>query len=150
MKPQEISRWIREEHDAVDKLARELQAQVAMVPRTQIKTWIQETQASLRRFDEHLVKHFALEEQDGYLEAVVERRPTLALEVDRLRRQHSELSRVLGSIRRDLEPITDVDTLLIEDSCIRIQTMLRFIADHESRENLIIISVFTSDLGTKD
>lgn len=150
MTPTEVAQWMKEEHQRVDELARALHDRVAVVPRTNLKAWIQATRTSLGDFQSHLLRHFDIEEDGGYLQAVVDRRPTLSGEVDRLRHEHDELGRMLGSIHRDLETLTDQDRLLIEDLCARVSGLLRYIREHEDRENLMVVSVFTHDLGTKD
>ncbi|MHC4236449.1 MAG: hemerythrin domain-containing protein [Planctomycetota bacterium] len=85
MTSRDIAQWMRHEHEIVEDLAHKLREIVAAVPRAGLDEWI----ANLReRFDHiraHLHKHMAMEEHDGYMAAVLERRPTLAEEVDRLK-----------------------------------------------------------------
>lgn len=147
MTPEEIAQWMREEHKAVEELSQRLRDRVATVPRSGLKHWIEAAGAQLDDFQIHLNKHFGLEEAGGYLEAVVRRSPALSPQVDRLRHEHDEIVRILASIHRELVTLTDQDRILIEDCCCRVQNLLRYIKDHEEREDVIVVSVFTRDFG---
>jgi hemerythrin-like domain-containing protein len=147
MAPKEIAEWMREEHQAVGELTQHLRDRVAVLPRAGLKQWITETAAELAEFQAHLTKHFDLEETGGYLEAVTHQSPALSPEVDRLRHEHDEIGRILESIHRELVTTTEHNPILIEDCCCRVQNLLRYIKEHEEREDLMIVSVFTSDLG---
>ena len=147
MTPEEIAQWMREEHKAVEDLAQGLRDRVATVPRSGLKLWIEAVASQLDDFQIHLIKHFGLEEAGGYLEAVTHRSPVLSPEVDRLRHEHDEIERLLASIHRELLTLTDQDRILVEDSCCRVQNLLRYLKAHEEREDLMVVSVFTNDLG---
>ncbi|GMU24715.1 MAG: hypothetical protein AMXMBFR13_47880 [Phycisphaerae bacterium] len=150
MTPEEMAQWIRREHDMVEELAHRLGEQVAVVPRCNCGPWIQATRDHVGRFRDHLRKHFTLEEEGGYLEAVIDRQPGLTAEVERLRHEHDELGHLLDAIHVALSRTGENDRLLISDCCFRLQNVLKYLKDHEERENLMVISVFTDDLGTKD
>jgi hemerythrin-like domain-containing protein len=147
MTPNEVAKWMREEHQAVGELAQHLRDQVGVVPRVGLKRWLDATTTHLSEFRGHLSKHFGLEETGGYLEAVTQQSPALSPEVLRLQHEHDEIGRILDSIHGELANITENDPLLIEDFCSRVQNLLRYIKDHEEREDLMIISVFTDDMG---
>jgi hemerythrin-like domain-containing protein len=149
MSPREIAQWMREEHAVVQDLTQRLRDRVAIIPRTGLKPWMAETCAQLDRFRVHLRKHFDLEETDGYLEAVLRESPRLASQVDRLRHEHDEITRILDWIQQEAGTVTDQDAILIEDCRCRAQNLLRYIKDHEEREDLIVMSVFTNDLGSE-
>lgn len=147
MTPREIAQWMREEHQAVNDLTQHLRDRVATVPRVGLKQWIEATTMQLNEFRAHLSKHFGLEEQGGYLESVTLESPALSTEVSRLQHQHEEIVHILDSIYGELGAITENDHVLIEDFCCRVQNLLRYIKDHEEREDLMIVSVFNNDLG---
>jgi len=150
MNPREIAQWMREEHAAVEELADKIGARVAAIPRVGLAAWISETAAHLEAFYRHLCRHFELEQEGGYLEAVTDRSPALSPDVDRLRHEHDEIDRILTAIHRDLVAATEQDRIITEDCCCRLQNLLRYLRDHEEREDLMMISAFTNDLGTKD
>ncbi len=150
MESEKYAKWMREEHERVADLAQELRAKVAGVPRTGLDGWIVDLRKHFEHIRAHLHKHLALEEQGGYLAVVLERRPTLSHEVERLQHEHSEFSRMMNGIRDALEEITASDRLLIRDCCHRINDFLSYIEHHEAQENLVVVSVFTHDIGTED
>jgi hemerythrin-like domain-containing protein len=150
MTSREIAQWMREEHAVVEELADQIGARIAAVPRAGLGPWIAETAAHLGDFHVHLRRHFDLEQEGGYLEAVIDRSPALTPDVDRLRHEHDEIDRLLTSIHQDLTAATDQDRIIVEDCCCRVQNLLRYLRDHEEREDLMVVSAFNSDLGTKD
>ncbi len=141
---------MREEHAVVEQLAQKLGDRAAAVPRACLTAWVRETAVQLDEFNRHLRKHFELEQEGGYLEAVTERSPGLQPEVERLQHEHDEIGRILNSIHHDLTTAGDQDRIVIDDCCCRIRNLLRYIRDHEEREDLMVLSAFNSDLGTKD
>ncbi len=150
MNPQALASWMREEHDRVHDLVTKLREEIAKVPRTDRSDWLSQLRERFEHLRAHLHKHMALEEQDGYLPIVATRRPTLGGEVDRLQHEHDELIKIMDGIRRDLHSLNENDPLLIQDCCRRLENLVDFIEHHEQDENLIVISVFTDEIGTKD
>ncbi|MCP4251569.1 MAG: hypothetical protein GY778_31415 [bacterium] len=150
MSAENFAAWIQEEHHRVDQLAHGLRGLIGAVPTTGLAAWIEEVGKRFEHIRAHLRKHMALEERDGYLATVLEVRPTLAGEVARLQHEHLELARLMDDIYRNLGQLTPEDRLLTRDVCQRIGNLLSYIAHHEADENLIVLSVFTDDIGTED
>jgi hypothetical protein len=146
----ENANWIRLEHERVEQLADQLRGKVAVVPRANLGPWIKEIRESFERFRAHFTKHMALEEQGGYLAAVLERRPGLAGQVERLDREHIELIRIMDGVYRLACDMTPDDRLLVRDCCGRINDLLDYVEHHEDEENLLVTYVFSQDIGTKD
>ena len=150
MKPEDLANWMREEHGKVEQLARRLQEHVGCVPNTNRAHWIEVAQKAFEHFRAHVTKHMALEEKDGYMSSVVERRPALSKEVDRLIEEHKAFTLIMDNIHHVLQTLRPEQSLLIRDCCHRIRSLLSYIEHHEKDENLMVISVFTDDIGTKD
>ena len=150
MDTQEIAQWMRDEHARVHELANELREQVAVVPRANLGKWIADVREQYEHFRAHLIKHMALEERDGYLPSVTERRPTLAGEVERLKHEHVETIKIMDGIHEAVHQLTVEDRLLIRDCRDRIGDLLSYIEHHEEEEDLLITHVFTRDIGTAD
>lgn len=150
MKARELARWLREEHEKVRVLSAKVQDKVAIVPRTNQGKWIKEAQQAFEHLRAHLMKHMALEARDGYMVPVVQHRPALSREVDRLAHEHKELMHLMDRIHHVLEEVTPEDRLLILDCCKRIQNFLQYVEHHESDENFLVMTAFTDDIGTKD
>lgn len=150
MNAQELAQWLRKEHDAVREISARMQEKVAVVPRSNQRMWIDELREAFDHLRAHHIKHIALKERDGYMLPVVERRPGLARDVDRLAHEHRELQRILDGIHKDLQELQPDDDLLIRDTCRRIQNLLSYIEHHDADENLLLLTAFTEDLGTTD
>jgi len=147
---QETTRRIREEHAKVEELADRLREWVAVVPRANIASWITEARERFEHFRAHMTQHMALEERDGYMSAVVRQRPSLSVEVDRLKHEHQEIERIMASVRRAVGALESDDRLLVRDCCHRIENLLSYVEHHENDENLLLTYAFTHDIGTKD
>lgn len=150
MDAQKLAGWMREEHEKVVELSNRLSEAVAVAPRANLGVWIKEVQTRFEHLRAHLTKHMALEETDGYLPIVTERRPGLAPEVDRLRHEHAEMSKIMSGIDTALAELLPEDRLLARDCSRRIDNLLSYIEHHEDLENNLVLSVCTQDLGTPD
>ncbi len=146
----QLARWLHEEHEKVRVLSAQVQEKVAIAPRSNQEKWIKEAQQAFEHLRAHLMKHMALETRDGYMVPVVQHRPALSREVDRLAHEHKELMKLMDRIHHVLQEIKPEDRLLIIDCCKRIQNFLQYIEHHESDENFLVMTAFTDDIGTKD
>lgn len=146
----DLAAWLREEHLQVEALADRLRQTVAVVPRTEMPVWLDELRERLSHFRAHLIKHMAMEEEDGYMAEVLERRPSLASRVTLLQHQHRQIRRLLDDLHQLLEDMTADQLLLAQDCGRRIDSLLDTIQRHEDAENDLVQFVFTEDLGTTD
>jgi len=146
----EVAQRLREEHDRVDDLSDRLREHVCVVPRTNIGHWIDIVHERFEHFRAHFTQHMALEEQEGYMVSVVENRPTLSIEVDRLKHEHREIVKIMDRIHVAVEQLDPNDRLLVYDCCRRIDNLLNYVEHHENDENLLITFAYTHDIGTKD
>ncbi len=150
MNPQELARWLAEEHQKVSELAANMQEIVAVAPRTNQHKWIEGLREAFERLRAHLMKHISLEERDGYMVPVTKRRPALGREVDRLAHEHREFKRILDHIHDQVESLEPEDDLTIRDCCRRIQDLLSYVEHHENAENLLVLTALTDDIGTSE
>lgn len=150
MNTHELADKLREEHHAVEILANQVREWVAVIPRSNVPAWIEELRRRYERFRAHLIKHMVLEERDGYLITVVELRPTLSGEIERLQHEHTELSAIMTSVQSAVDALGPEDKLLVRDCCRRIENLLNYVEHHENDENLLLITVLTTDLGAHD
>jgi len=150
MNTHELAVKLRAEHDAVEALSDRLREWVAVVPRANIGDWIAELRSRFEHLRAHLTKHMALEELEGYMKSVVETRPTLSPEVERLQHEHEEIGKIMASVHEAVEALKSVDRLLVRDCCRRIDNLLHYIEHHENDENLLLITSLTHELGAND
>jgi iron-sulfur cluster repair protein YtfE (RIC family) len=147
MKPQDLAGWLQAERSKVDELIYLVRKRLAVPPPSGRETWILEAQECFRRLAEHLKKHMALEEADGYLREVRARRPALSSEVDRLQYEHDELGRLMDQVQRSLDELRPEDNLLIRSSCVRIATLLSYVEQHEEQEQRLVLHVYSQEMG---
>lgn len=147
MAEQTIADWLRSEHEQVNVLSDRLRECIAVVPRVGVESWIVDTRSCFEHLRAHFLHHIALEEHKGYLNCVLEQRPTLEPRVQRLAHEHRELIQLLDNLHRSLADLTQDDHLLVRDSCHRIRDLLQFIDHHQEKENNLVQLVFTEDLG---
>lgn len=146
----QIAKRLSREHFELEILMKRLQACVDFMPRTNEAAWIEECRSVYAAFRNHLLKHMALEEADGYLTNVLEQRPGLGCEVERLQREHDSLSYLIESLGDAIEVLTPDEPLRIRDCCHRVRDLIAYIRHHEHDENMIVLSAFTDEIGTKD
>ncbi len=142
--------WLRDEHQKVADLSAEIRDHIVWVPYAALQGWLKELTARFEKLRAHLQKHMALEEKGGYLSNVLELRPTLSDAVAQLRNEHRQMSILMDGICVLLSKMTPNDPLLAREACKRIMNLLNYVEHHNSQENLIVLSVFTDDIGTKD
>lgn len=150
MTTQESAFWLLEEHRTLEKVAHALQEKTAIVPRVQLKAWIEGVRAAFEHFRAHMVKLMAMENRGGYMLPVLEQQPALSRAVERLGHEHSEIERLMAGIHRDLQGVSERDALIVRDICRRIESLLHYVEHHEREENLVVTSTFGDDLGTED
>jgi hemerythrin len=97
---------------------------------------------SLRR---GLVRHFELEESDGYLKPVTDKRPTLSVRVAELRQQHDTILRGVERLDESMRSGANLDD--VRGALFRVLQSLR---QHESEEGELLQKTLVSDLGTGD
>ena len=150
MEHDEIARWLQEEHLKLQTLSDTLREKVAVAPHRSADKWIEGLARQFDKFRAHCCKHFAMEEQGGYLLLVLERRPTLSARVAQLKHDHQEIMQLLDSVQAEIAALHPSDQILIDDCRDRIRRCLRFCEAHEKEENSIVSYVLTTDEGTKD
>lgn len=148
MDAQSIAKWMLQEHLRVDELVGRLRERGAAPQPAERAHWIEEVRDRFDHLRAHLFKHLAMEEDGGYMKSVLECRPTLSDQVEKLHREHREMVELMNSIHQAVHQATADDALLISDACARIQHFLSYLERHQESENLLTASVFTDDMGT--
>jgi iron-sulfur cluster repair protein YtfE (RIC family) len=143
----ELARWVEEEHKKVAELSATLLERTACVPRSNQAAWIASVREAFEHLRAHLMKHMAFEEDGGYLLPVLERRPGLAHQVEQLQHEHQEIARIMDVIHHMLAEVQPEDRLVIRDCCHRIYDVIQYIEHHKNSENLLVLSVLTTDIG---
>lgn len=142
--------WFRNEHKVTTELADRLRGHVCSIPRVDTTTWLDALRHHFGRFRVHLKKQMRAEEMDGFMQPVLDERPTLAREVDNIKHEHAELSHWLDEIHAELIDVVCDERLLLEDASDRIQNLLTAVRHHQDREELLVTFAFSQDLGAND
>jgi len=145
--PGELSQWMRKERDTLIELNKILRQHIAAKPDVNLDEWLRGMRVGFERLQKHLERHFAAKEADGYLGMVIEQRPTLSGQVEQMRNEHDEILHMGEQILRDLSELQPENRLLLADSCARIQRFMAVVADHDQREIMITMYVFSQDIG---
>jgi len=81
---------------------------------------------------------------------VQDRRPALSIEIQRLMDEHGAFRSLLNSVHASFEELTPERPLLVRDVCHRVRDLLSYVRHHEFDENMLVLSAFSDDIGTKD
>ena len=143
--------WMQNEHRLIRQLMAELESHIRPIPISAGDEWLDRFRQLFGRFRAHMRGHMSAEESDGgFLEPVVEYRPTLSRQVERLRHEHVQIATWFDRILEEIVVLTFNDVLLIEDACQRVEHLMSAIRHHEEHEELLVTFVFSQDIGTKD
>lgn len=143
----ELSQWMRKERDTLIELNKVLRQHIAAKPDVNLDEWLQGLRVGFGRLQKHLERHFAAKEADGYLGMVIEQRPTLSGQVEQMRKEHDEILHLSEHIVRDLSEMQPENRVLQADICARVQRFMAVVADHDQREIMITMYVFSQDIG---
>ena len=142
-----LGQWMRSEYQALGGLSRMIKEHLAKMPDVNRGEWLQGLKAGFDRFRAHITRNFAAQESGGYLNMIVEQRPTLADRVDGLRAEHCQMLAMAERIRVDLSETQATDNLLVADACARMQRFMAVVHQHNQRENMLALLVFNEDIG---
>ena len=106
----------------------------------------------LETLRDDLAMHFSLEEFFGYLDDPVAAAPRLCERADGLRQEHSILYEQLCGIVESAQQLSDLNHLARLSLHVprRLRAFLDRLAEHESRENELILEAFCDDVGVGD
>ena len=104
----------------------------------------------LRDFQNQLQKHFDLEEDGGYNTDLIQIAPRLSTQVAHLEEDHRKIISDLNHILDNMKRINEVQSPMILRIKDRVDALLFFIKDHESKENAIIQEAYYQDFGIGD
>jgi len=138
------------ERNTLVALSNVLKEHLAVIPEANVGTWLGGVRVAFGRLKKHLESNFVAQEEGGYLEQVIERRPTLAAQLEQCRHEHGELLRLAERVDGELSETSPDDRLLLREVTERIQRYLALAADHDRRENIITLAVFNQDIGSGD
>ncbi len=150
MDEQQIAQQALEAHDELDRQIDRLKLELNATFETSIPDWLANCAQHFRHFHSGLRAHMEIEEGDGFMVTVRQRRTTLTREVEGLLQQHREMTASCEDIERSLLALSDPrrqDVTVIRE---RINALLTALEQHEQAENKLVQEVFTQDIGAGD
>jgi len=147
MTPAELSDWMRKERETLIELSKVLRQHIAAKPDLALDDWLLGLRAGFQRLLTHLQRHYAAKTQGGYLTPVVEQRPSLSKQVEQMCGEHSEILHMGEKIHEELAIVIAEQKLLVADICARVQRFMAIVADHDQREIMLTMYVFSQDIG---
>ncbi len=142
---------IRAEHERVMRVAQEIWAIIeSETPAEQFSQWRHALHQLLGDLANDLREHFNLEDEGGFMSAVLSRAPQKAPIVQRLQREHAEIARRLNKVVMDVEAVRHGNEASVLD--IRQQTtgVLSLLDAHEATEASLIQETYLQDEGGPD
>jgi hemerythrin-like domain-containing protein len=139
---------LQEEHKALLQLSQVLKEHIAAQPGGNIGSWLHGLRAAFGRLYAHIERGIAMKTKDGYLEVILKERPTLTRQVESIKREHAQILRMGAGVRNDLAAVGPEENVLVADACARVQRFVSVVAQHEQRENMIVMFAFNQDLGS--
>jgi hemerythrin-like domain-containing protein len=102
----------------------------------------------MQSLQRHLERQLALEEFDGYMEAVLESHPSLSGQIEKLKHEHDEFRSETYRIVSRLDSMTPTDGTNFEATCGEIRQLLVKLAEHSRKEvNLLQDSFLQEEVG---
>jgi hypothetical protein len=139
-------RGVQADHQEMETLARTLRGSLAAGER---QRWSADGTyvviRELSRMQEHLERHFALEEEGGYLEEALAMAPRLGPQASKLLAQHAEFKQAMFKLVAAAERSRKTPALWPR-LARQIEELLKRLEAHESAENRIIQAGFNVDL----
>jgi predicted nucleic acid-binding Zn-ribbon protein len=141
-KPLSVVEALREAHLA---LLKDL-AGLEDAARSSVGTDSAEMRSRLERARSHITEHFRFEEQNGYMDAVLDHEPNLARIVENLREEHRQLAQELeGLIERTMTG-RHLEVAFRD----QVRSWIEGVRRHEHRENSLVQDAFNVDFGAED
>jgi hemerythrin-like domain-containing protein len=152
-RPRDLSQLaarMQEEQKAMRTLMQTLRRHVADVPELDRQDWLHGLRRGFDRLHAHLDQMFRTKADGGYLKELLDVRPTLSPQVERMQCEHDQMLQMAERLREDLGRMEPTAGLLIADACARVARFIAVVSQHQHREDTIALLVFNQDIGAGD
>lgn len=109
--------------------------------------WRLEFMWRLRDFKNHLLKHFDLEEEGGFMNEILTEKPEAVGQVKRLEAEHDQILLDLDRILADLKAMEGKQEDRLGEIRDRVIRLISTIRDHEAAESELIQTVYYQEYG---
>jgi hypothetical protein len=146
MDDRDLIQRVRQEHARLRDIKDSLVATLERAPeKGPSPTWLTEIRDSFEHFRAHLIHRIALEQIGGFLNVVLERRPTLAKQVEHLKEGHAQMIEMAGTTMAELRKLDPTDPQAVTDAGLLVNMALSEVKYHEEAETFLVSFVFTQD-----
>lgn len=146
----EIIERVRREHERLRDIKAALLAALDRSPNANPEQWLDEVIKKFEHYRAHLIQRVALSEIGGFLEVVLERRPTLSKQVDHLKASHAEMIEMAGATMKELRALDRKHPDSVRQASLLVKIALSEVKYHEEAEQLLVSFVFTQETGVGD
>jgi len=141
---------VRTEHERLRDIKAALLAALDRSPGADPSHWLDDVIKRFEHYRAHLIHRVALTEIGGFLEVVLERRPTLSKQVDHLKASHAEMIEMAGATMKELRELDRKHPDSVRQAGLLVKIALSEVRYHEEAEQLLVSFVFTQDTGVGD
>ena len=141
---------VRQEHQRLKEIKAALLAALDRESTGDVATWLEDLIAKFEHFRAHLIRRIALSEIGGFLDVVLERRPTLSSQVEHLKSSHREMIEMAGQTMAELQALDGQNPDSASEASLLVKMALSEVKYHEEAEQLLVSFVFTQETGVGD
>lgn len=148
LKKTDIASQIEKEHECIKRDMGDIK--MAVMEKVSLKNfpdWRLEFIWRLRDFKTHLLKHFDLEEEGGFMNEILSEAPETVNQIKKLEAEHSQIVSELDDILADLKEMHEKEIPKLEDIRNRVTQLMSTIRNHETAENNLIQKVYYQEYG---
>ena len=144
----DIAKQVEQEHACLKRDLADINedAMQALRPET-FTEWRLEFMWRLRDFRVHLLKHFDLEEEGGFMAEILSDAPEARTQVDKLEAEHHEIIRTLDGILAKMKELEPRDEQTLQEIRTEVANLVSTIHAHEAAENELILTVSYQEYG---
>jgi len=138
----------RMEHAILDHIKQALRVTLDWkAPSVGMARKLSSVQFTMKSFQRHLQRVMDLEEAEGSLRTVAEKRPHLDDAIRRLQREHVAIRAELAEIVPRLDAVSAADGHAVEEACAALARLLDRVDRHDGEEIRLLQEALLSDLG---
>ena len=102
---------------------------------------------TLKSFVRHLERIMEMEEQDGYMVVVAERKPNMQPCIERLEKDHANFRQQIDQLTAEMEDLTEFQHDEFEEACGKIAKLLAAVDRHTADEIDLLQETLLCDEG---
>lgn len=138
----------RMEHQILDHIKQALRVTLEWkTPAVGLARKLSSVQFTLKSFQRHLQRVIEVEEADGYMRVVADRRPNLDAPIRRLQQEHREFAARLAELAPRLEACSPYDGQTLDELCAALSELLDRVDRHDCEEIKLLQESMLSDIG---